>query len=36
MGIVHNLRRTAAATGLIAAAMLVSTTAFGAGEAKDR
>lgn len=35
MGIVHNLRRTAAATGLIAAAMLVSTTAFGAGEAKD-
>lgn len=34
MGIVHNLRRVAAATGLVAAAALVSTTAFGAGDAK--
>lgn len=35
MGIVHNLRRTAAAAGLLAAALLVPATAFGAGEAKD-
>lgn len=34
MGIVHNLRRVAAATGFVAAATLVSTAAFGAGETK--
>ncbi|MBT5571502.1 MAG: cytochrome c1 [Alphaproteobacteria bacterium] len=34
MGIVCNLRRAAAATGLIAAAALVSTSAFAAGDAK--
>jgi len=35
MGIVSNLRLAAAATGLIAATMFVSTTAFGAGDVKD-
>jgi ubiquinol-cytochrome c reductase cytochrome c1 subunit len=35
MGIVHNLRRMVAATGLIAASLLVPVTAFGAGDAKD-
>ena len=35
MGIVCNLRRAAAATGLITAAALISTSAFAAGDAKE-
>jgi len=35
MGIVCNLRRSAAATGLVVLASLASTTAFAAGEAKE-